>query len=61
MPGRKRDVKQYREACSIAKLSTAERHEASADLHDYKQRVAGQKDFTFNELVTWLQEWRDER
>jgi hypothetical protein len=54
---RKRDLKQWREACREAGLTEAERFEASKDLH--QEKVSGAlADFTYPDLLEWLREWK---
>ena len=57
--GRKRDIKQFRQACKDAGLTTSERYEASEALHADKETGRGQADMSYEELLAWLREWKD--
>jgi hypothetical protein len=56
---RKRDIKQFLQACKEAGLTPAERFEASDALHAEKEWGGGQEDMGYGELVVWLREWRN--
>jgi hypothetical protein len=56
---RKRDIKQFRQACSEAGLNADERYEASQALHAEKEAAGGQDDMSYPELLAWLREWKD--
>jgi hypothetical protein len=56
---RKRDIKQFRQACKEAGLTTYERYEASQALHAEKESGGGRKDIDYGELLAWLREWSD--
>jgi hypothetical protein len=56
---RKRDIKQFRQACKEAGLTINERYEASQALHADKESGGGaQQDMTYGELLAWLREWK---
>jgi hypothetical protein len=55
---RKRDVKQFRQACKEIGLSAAERYEASEALHQEKQGSGPKAHMSYEELVAWLREWK---
>lgn len=55
---RKRDLKQFRQACKEAGLDEAERYPASDALHAEKE-AGGLADMDYSELVAWLREWKD--
>jgi hypothetical protein len=56
--GRKRDIKQFRQACKEAGLTARERFEASEALHAEKQSGNVQTDLSYRELLDWLRQWR---
>ena len=56
---RKRDIKQFRQACREAGLTASERYEASQALHAQKEAGGGQADMSYEELLAWLREWKD--
>lgn len=56
---RKRDVKQFRQACREVGLSIRERYDASEALHAEKQASGRQEHMSYEELVAWLREWRN--
>jgi hypothetical protein len=56
---RKRDIKQFRQACREVGLSAQERYEASEALHAEKARGDVQADMSYGELVAWLRQWWD--
>lgn len=55
---RKRDVKQFRQACKEAGLTPRERYEASEALHVEKQAGGVQGDMTYRRLLDWLRQWK---
>lgn len=56
--GRKRDIKQFRQACREAGLTPHERYQASEALHAEKASGALQADMTYGEMLLWLREWK---
>ncbi|HEY7952249.1 MAG TPA: hypothetical protein VID70_04625 [Solirubrobacteraceae bacterium] len=56
---RKRDIKQFRQACREVGLSAIERYEASEALHAEKESSGGRAHMSYGELLAWLREWRD--
>ncbi|MFI4977296.1 MAG: hypothetical protein ACHQC8_01240 [Solirubrobacterales bacterium] len=56
---RKRDIKQFRQACKEAGLTASERYEASQALHAEKELGGGPEDMSYGELLAWLREWKD--
>ncbi|HEX3392089.1 MAG TPA: hypothetical protein VHS55_05975 [Solirubrobacteraceae bacterium] len=56
---RKRDIKQFRQACREAGLTTSERFQASDALHTEKESGGEPQDMSYGELLAWLQEWKD--
>jgi hypothetical protein len=55
---RKRDVKQFRQACKEVGLSARERYEESEALHAEKQSSGKTRHMSYRELVAWLREWK---
>lgn len=55
---RKRDIKQFRQACREVGLTVQERYEASQALHAEKESAGVQTHMTYGELVAWLRQWR---
>lgn len=55
---RKRDIKQFRQACKELGLTSRERHEASEDLHAEKSEAGAQGHVSYRELLAWLRQWR---
>lgn len=55
---RKRDIKQFRQACKEAGLTPSERYDASQALHAEKESGGGQEDRSYRELLAWLREWK---
>jgi hypothetical protein len=55
---RKRDVKQFRQACREAGLIDSERRAASDDFHAEKDKEGRREDLSYGELVTRLREWK---
>lgn len=58
---RKRDIKQFRQACREAGLTIDERYEASEALHAEKDAGGGHEDMRYPALVAWLRQWRASR
>jgi hypothetical protein len=55
---RKRDIKQFQQACKEAGLSPQERYEASEALHAEKASGVVQADMSYGELLAWLRQWK---
>ena len=55
---RKRDVKQFRQACKEVGLTARERYEASEALHAEKDSSGAEAHMSYGELVAWLREWK---
>jgi hypothetical protein len=56
---RKRDIKQFRQACKEVGLSAIERYEASRAIHAEKESSGAREHMTYGELLVWLREWTD--
>jgi hypothetical protein len=56
---RKRDIKQFRQACREVGLSVIERYEASEALHAEKESSGEREHMSYGELLAWLREWKD--
>jgi hypothetical protein len=56
---RKRDIKQFRQACKEVGLSAIERYEASRAIHTEKESSGAREHMSYGELLAWLQEWTD--
>ncbi len=56
---RKRDVKQFRQACRDVGLTARERYEASEALHAEKQASGKREHMSYTQLVAWLREWKE--
>jgi hypothetical protein len=55
---RKRDVKQFRQACREVGLTARERYEASETLHAEKQGSGKKEHMSYEQLLAWLREWK---
>lgn len=55
---RKRDIKQFRQACKEAGLTIRERFGASEALHAEKESGSVQGDMSYGELLAWLRQWK---
>lgn len=55
---RKRDIKQFRQACKEVGLTVRERFEASEALHAEKGSRSAQGDMSYGELLAWLRQWK---
>ena len=55
---RKRDIKQFRQACKEAGLTVRERFEASEALHAEKESGSVQGYMGYGELLAWLRQWK---
>jgi hypothetical protein len=55
---RKRDIKQFLQACGEAGLTASERFAASDALHAEKEWGGGQEDMSYGDLLAWLREWK---
>jgi hypothetical protein len=58
LAARKRDIKQFRQACREAGLTVQERYEDSATLHVEKQSSGAQEHLTYGDLLAWLRQWK---
>lgn len=56
---RKRDIRQFRQACKELRLSAEERYEASKVLHAEKQATGERQHMSYGELLSWLRQWRE--
>jgi hypothetical protein len=56
---RKRDIKQFRQACKEAGLTVAERYAASEALHAEKESEGVRDHMTYGELLAWLRHWKE--
>lgn len=56
--GHKRDIKQFRQACSEVGLTISERYEASDALHAEKESGDVHEDMSYGELLDWLRQWK---
>jgi len=56
---RKRDIKQFRQACKEVGLTVRERYDASEALHAEKESSGGQEDMSYGELLVWLRQWKE--
>jgi hypothetical protein len=57
--GRKRDLKQFDQACAEAGLTENEQFEASDALHAEKKASGMQGHMSFGELLDWLRQWKE--
>jgi hypothetical protein len=55
---RKRDIKQFRQACDEVGLTARERRAASGDLHEEKRTAGSREHMSYGDLVAWLREWK---
>jgi hypothetical protein len=55
---RKRDVKQFRQACKEIGLTPRERYEASEEFHAEKEESGVQVHMSYSELLAWLRQWK---
>ena len=55
---RKRDIRQFRQACKEVGLTPRERHQASQALHMEKESMGRAADKSYDELLAWLREWK---
>ncbi len=55
---RKRDIKQFRQACKEAGLTIQERYAASEALHTEKESSGVQAHMSYGELLAWLRQWK---
>jgi hypothetical protein len=56
--GRKRDIKQFHQACRQVGLNSRERYEASEELHAEKAAGGLPEVMSYRELICWLREWK---
>ena len=55
---RKRDIKQFRQACKEVGLTVQERYAASEALHAEKKSTGVQEHMTHGELLAWPRQWK---
>ena len=55
---RKRDIKQFRQACKEVGLTAQERYAASEALHTEKDSSGVREHLSYGELLAWLRQWR---
>jgi len=54
---RKRDIKQFRQACKELGLTPGERYAASKAFHAEKKSLGRQDHLVYGELIAWLRQW----
>lgn len=54
---RKRDIRQFRQACREVGMTARERYEASEALHAEKRLSEIRADMSYGELLEWLRQW----
>ena len=55
---KKRDIKQFRQACKELGLTPQERYEASQALHADKAAGGGKEHLDYGDLLAWLRQWK---
>jgi hypothetical protein len=55
---KKRDIKQFRQACKELGLTPRERYEASQALHADKSAGGSKKHLDYGDLLAWLRQWK---
>ena len=55
---KKRDIKQFRQACKELGLTPRERYEASEALHEEKAMGGRKEHLSYGELLAWLRQWK---
>jgi len=55
---RKREIKQFRQACKELGLSAEERFLASEALHAEKESTGGREHMNYQDLLAWLRQWK---
>ena len=55
---RKRDIKQFRQACKEAGLTAQERYAASEALHAEKGSSGAKEHMSYGALQAWLRQWK---
>jgi hypothetical protein len=58
--GRKQDIEQFRQACREVGLTGDERYRASEDLHSEKEALGHSQHMSYQELVAWLRQWKED-
>ena len=56
---RKRDIKEFDQACREVGLTEDEQYKAGEDLHAEKEAVGMKGHRPYGELVAWLREWKE--
>jgi hypothetical protein len=57
--GRKRDIKQFDQACREVGLTEEEQYQASEALHAEKESSGLKAHMPYGELVAWLRQWKE--
>jgi hypothetical protein len=55
---RKREIKQFRQACTEVGLTKEERWEAGEALEDDKGAFGEKEHLSYQQLIAWLREWK---
>src|SRR5215207_7679771 len=58
---RKRDIKEFDQACREVGLTDDEQYKAGEDFHAEKEASGSKEHRLFGELVAWLREWKEDR
>lgn len=56
---RKRDLKQFDDACREVGLTEEETYEASEAFHAEKEASGNREDWSYRELMDWLRQWKE--
>jgi hypothetical protein len=56
---RKREIKQFRQACKELGLTAEQRYAASEALHAEKEASAEREHMSYQELLAWLRQWKE--
>jgi hypothetical protein len=56
---RKREIKQFRQACKELGLTAEQRYAASEALHAEKEAGAEREHMSYQELLAWLRQWKE--
>lgn len=55
---KKRDIKQFRQACKELGFTPRERYEASQALHADKAGGGSKEHLDYGDLLAWLRQWK---
>jgi hypothetical protein len=58
---RRRNIKEFDQACRAVGITEEEQYKASEDFHAYKEALGNKEHLDYGDLVAWLREWKEDQ